>query len=197
MVALAQKFDTGLKGLLTTICATFIVLMVFFTVWTVVMRYIFLNAPFWSDTLTMFFNVWMVFLALAITVRDRSHISMTMMYEILPPIVGFSCGFLWPVLICAFGLFIAVYGFEAGWNVPGKYWEFGYMSKKWPMMIMPTVGVFMFVMAAIVIIEDILRALKGDFEVHAHELEDIEEFQRMAGIDSDKVAATEERTDAH
>ena len=108
MIALAQKFDTGLKGLLNTICATFIVLMVFFTVWTVVMRYIFLNAPFWSDTLTMFFNVWMVFLALAITVRDRSHISMTMMYEILPPIVGFSCEFLWTVLICAFGIFIAM-----------------------------------------------------------------------------------------
>lgn len=187
MVALAQKFDTGLKGLLTMICATLIVLMVFFTVWTVVMRYIFLDAPFWSDTLTMFFNVWMVFLALAITVRDRSHISMTMLYEIVPPIVGFSCEFLWTVLICAFGLFIAVWGFDASWNVPGKYWEFAYMSKKWPMMIMPTVGVLMFVMALIVILEDILRLKRGDIEVHAHELEDIKEFQRMAQIELEEA----------
>lgn len=196
MVALAQKFDTGLKGVLNTICSTFIVLMVFFTVWTVVMRYVFLNAPFWSDTLTMFFNVWMVFLALAITVRDRNHISMTMLYEILPPVVGFSCEFLWTLLICVFGIFIAVWGFEASWNVPGKYWEFGYMSKKWPMMIMPTVGVLMFVTALAVLIEDVIRLRKGQIQVHAHELEDIETYQRMAGIDADEVDV-EERTGAH
>ncbi len=196
MVALAHKFDTGLKGLLSTICSTFIILMVFFTVWTVVMRYVFLNAPFWSDTLTMFFNVWMVFLALALTVRDRNHISMTMLYEILPPIVGFSCEFLWTLLICIFGIFIAIWGFDASWNVPGKYWEFGYMSKKWPMMIMPTVGVLMFVMALIVLIEDVLRFRKGDIQVHAHELEDIEEFQRLAGIEADELEV-QERADAH
>ena len=196
MVALAQKFDTGLKGLLTAICATFIILMVFFTVWTVVMRYVFLNAPFWSDTLTMFFNVWMVFLALAITVRDRTHISMTMLYEIMPPIVGFSCEFLWTVLICVFGLFIAIWGFDTSWNVPGLYWEFGYMSKKWPMMIMPTIGVLMFVMAAIVIFEDIIRAKNGDIVVHAHEIEDIKEYQRMAQVEADEVEV-EERADAH
>jgi TRAP-type C4-dicarboxylate transport system permease small subunit len=196
MVALAQKFDTGFKGLLTAICATLLILMVFFTVWTVVMRYIFLDAPFWSDTLTMFFNVWTVFLALAITVRDRTHISMTMLYEILPPIVGFSCEFLWTVLICLFGIFIAIWGFDASWNVPGLYWEFGYMSKKWPMMIMPTVGVLMFVMAAIVIFEDILRAKRGDLTVHAHEIEDIKEYQRMAQVEADEVEVVE-RADAH
>lgn len=196
MVALAQKFDTGLKGLLTAICATLLILMVFFTVWTVVMRYIFLDAPFWSDTLTMFFNVWTVFLALAITVRDRTHISMTMLYEILPPIVGFSCEFLWTVLICLFGIFIAIWGFDASWNVPGLYWEFGYMSKKWPMMIMPTVGVLMFVMASIVIFEDIVRIKKGDLTVHAHEIEDIKEYQRMAQVEDDEVEVVE-RADAH
>ena len=70
------------------------------------------------------------------------------------------------------------------------------MSKKWPMMIMPTVGVLMFVTALAVLIEDVIRFRKGQIQVHAHELEDIETYQRMAGIDADEVAV-EERTDAH
>ena len=63
-------------------------------------------------------------------------------------------------------------------------------------MIMPTVGVLMFIMAFIVLIEDIIRFRKGEIEVHAHELEDIEEYQRMAGIDVADMDV-EERADAH
>ena len=113
----------------------------------------------------------------------------------MPPIVGFSCEFVWTVLICVFGLFIAFVGFDTAWNVPGLYWEFGYMSKSWPMMIMPTVGVLMFLMAAIVIFEDIVRFRKGDIVVHAHEIEDLKEIQRVAQIDSDEIDV-EERADA-
>ena len=51
-------------------------------------------------------------------------------------------------------------------------------------------------MAFIVLIEYIIRFRKGQFEVHAHELEDIEEYQRMAGIDAGDMDV-EERADAH
>ena len=48
--------------------------MVGFTVYTVVMRYVFLDPPVWGDLLTVLSNIWLVFIALALTVREKQHI---------------------------------------------------------------------------------------------------------------------------
>jgi TRAP-type C4-dicarboxylate transport system permease small subunit len=187
MLSAAYKLDSGIKHLITVVCILALIGMVYFTVYTVVMRYVFLDAPFWGDTLTMFFNIWMVLLALVITVRDRAHISMTMLYEFLPPIVGFSCEFLWTLIIAAFGVFLMIWGFDAAWNVPGLFWEFNYMPKKYPMMILPICGVLTVAAAVVVMLEDIARARRGDIVVHAHELQDVEEMRKIVGIQMEEV----------
>ena len=43
-----------------------LVLMVSFTIYTVVMRYVFRNPPFWGDTVSLFCNIWLVLIAYAL-----------------------------------------------------------------------------------------------------------------------------------
>ncbi len=51
-------------------------LMVVFTVYSVVMRYYFEDPPVWGDLLTVLSNIWLVFMPLALMVRDRNHIAL-------------------------------------------------------------------------------------------------------------------------
>ena len=75
MIKLIVWIDTLVKKTLTAFCAIFLLLMVVFAVYNVVMRYVFENPPVWGDLLTVLSNIWLVFLALALTVRDKDHIA--------------------------------------------------------------------------------------------------------------------------
>jgi TRAP-type C4-dicarboxylate transport system permease small subunit len=157
-----QKIEKGVRLVLTAFCGILLALMVLFTCYTVIMRYVFLNAPFWGDTLTMFSNIWMVLIALVLTVRDRSYIAMKMAYGLFPEWLGRSLELLWSTMICAFGAFLAWYGFDVAWNAPALIWELNNLSKTYPMMILPICGGLMFLAALVVIVEDVLHFIYGD-----------------------------------
>ncbi|MCG8544432.1 MAG: TRAP transporter small permease, partial [Alphaproteobacteria bacterium] len=63
------------------------------------------------------------------------------------------------------GLVICIYGWEVASTNPGKYWEMGYLPKKYPMMILPLTGALVFLGALVAIIEDVVRYRKGEFHV--------------------------------
>ena len=111
--------------------------------------------------MTLFANIWLVMLALALSVRERSSISMQMLYVHLPPRVVISLELVWTVMIVAFGALLAWYGYETAMRVPGAFWELGNMPKKYPMMIMPISGVLVMIAGAVVIVEDIIRFGSG------------------------------------
>ena len=54
--------------------------MVVFTVYTVVMRYVFHDPPFWGDTLSVFCNIWVTMLGYSLAVRDRQDIALRGFY---------------------------------------------------------------------------------------------------------------------
>ena len=58
--------------------------MVGFTLYNVIMRYVFNNPPVWGDLLTVLSNIWLMFLALSLTARDNEHIALNLIYEKLP-----------------------------------------------------------------------------------------------------------------
>ena len=130
-------------------------MMVCFTVYTVIMRYVFENPPVWGDLLTVLSNIWFVFIALALTVREKEHIALNLIYTRLPTRVGFAIQQLWSAVICALGFVICVYGWEVVSTMSGKYWEMwyfawedggfvfkpNYMPKKYAMMILPVAGI--------------------------------------------------------
>ncbi len=174
-----MEFDLRIRKLLAAFCMLMLLMMVLFTVYTVIMRYVFENPPVWGDLLTVLSNIWLVFIALVLTVREKEHIALNLIYSRLPPAFGFAIQQLWTAVICALGLVICVYGWEAASKMGGKYWEMwhfawenggfvfkpNYMPKKYAMMILPIAGALISLGAFVAVIEDVVRFRRGTFEV--------------------------------
>ncbi|MEH6360243.1 MAG: TRAP transporter small permease [Amylibacter sp.] len=178
MLKTAKRIDAAVNKMLTAFCATLLLMMVVFTVYSVVMRYVFENPPVWGDLLTVLSNIWLVFLALALTVRDKDHIALDLVYTWLPLKVAFAIQQFWSLVILGLGLVMIAYGIEAVSTMGGKYWEMwyvaweegqivfkpNYMPKKYAIAIVPISGVLVSVAAIASILEDSLRLKDGTFK---------------------------------
>ncbi len=156
-----------------------LLMMVVFTVYTVIMRYVFENPPVWGDLLTVLSNIWLVFIALVITVRENQHIALNLIYSRLPNSVAFAVQQLWTGVIFLLGIVICIYGWEVVSKMGGKYWEMwhfawedgwfvfkpNYMPKKYAVLILPITGVMVSLAALIAAIEDAVRLRRGTFVV--------------------------------
>ena len=115
-----------------------------FTIYTVVMRTVFLAPPFWGDTLTLFANIWLVMLAFAMAVRAQTTFAIESIYELLPERMANAARLFWLILFAATGAIMAIWGYEAADRIMGAYWELGNLPKSYPMMILPISGVLVF-----------------------------------------------------
>ncbi len=161
--------DRLLTKMVTAICGILILMTVVFTCYTIVMRYVFLNPPFWGDTVALFANIWMVLLALGLSVRSRDQIAMQALYTRIAPSFAFWLEVVWTLLILAFAIFMIVVGGQAALQVPGQFWELGELPKSYPMMILPISGVLVALAAIAVLVEDWLRWRRGDLTVMPNE----------------------------
>lgn len=178
MLASIRFIDNAVKKIMTAFCAVLLFLMVVFTVYSVIMRYVFEDPPVWGDLLTVLSNIWLVFLALALTVRDKDHIALDLIYSRLPPMAAFLVQQFWSVVIFFLGLIMIVYGIDAVTTMGGKYWEMwyfawengefvfkpNYMPKKYAIAIVPISGFLVSIAALASISEDTLRWKNGTFE---------------------------------
>lgn len=178
MIAAIKFIDTAVKKTLTAFCAVLLLAMVVFTVYTVIMRYVFLNPPIWGDLLTVLSNIWLVFFALALTVRDKDHIALDLIYTRLPLKAAFFVGQFWTAVIFFLGLVMIIWGLEAVATMGGKYWEMwyfawedsgivfkpNYMPKKYAVAIVPISGFLVCVAAIASIIEDSLALKAGNYK---------------------------------
>jgi len=135
------------------ICGLLMILMVFFTAYTILMRYVFQDPPFWGDTVTMFANVGLVMLAFGISSRENDHIAMQGIYPFLPRKLSWFLDIFWNVCLLLFSAFIIWFGYQAAMEIPGQYWELGGLRKMYPMLIMPIAGAVSFVSSGVVVIE--------------------------------------------
>ncbi len=177
MIAVIKFLDGAVKKMLTAFCAVLLLLMVVFTVYTVIMRYVFLNPPIWGDLLTVLSNIWLVFFALALTVRDRDHIALDMIYNWLPRNAAFAVQQFWTAIIFCLGVVMIIWGLEAVATMGGKYWEMwyfawedggivfkpNYMPKKYAIAIVPISGVLVCFAAVASIIEDSVHLKEGTY----------------------------------
>jgi len=170
--------DAAVKKTLTAFCAIFLLLMVVFAVYNVVMRYGYDNPPVWGDLLTVLSNIWLVFLALALSVRDKDHIALDLIYSWLPLKVVFFIRQFWTLVIFFLGIVMIIYGIEAVDKMGGKYWEMwyfawengqfvfkpNYMPKKYAIMIVPISGFLVCIAAVASIIEDSFKLRAGTYK---------------------------------
>lgn len=160
--------DRWLWKLVSLLCGILILLTVVFTCYTVYMRYIVGDPPFWGDTVALFANIWMVLLALALAVRRRDQIAMQALYTRISPAFAFWLEVIWTVVILVFAIFLIFVGGQAALTVPGQFWELGELPKSYPMMIMPICGVMVTLAALAVLAEDYKRWKRGDLTVVNH-----------------------------
>ena len=178
MLAAVMFIDRMVRKALTAFCAILLLLMVVFTVYSVVMRYVFENPPVWGDLLTVLSNIWLVFFALALTVRDKDHIALDLIYTWLPLKAAFAIQQFWSLVIFGLSVVMIIYGVEAVSTMGGKYWEMwyfawedgrfvfkpNYMPKKYAIAIVPISGFLVSIAALASIIEDSMRLRAGTYE---------------------------------
>ncbi len=181
--------DRMVKKVLTAFCAVLLGLMVVFTVYSVVMRYVFEDPPVWGDLLTVLSNIWLVFFALALTVRDKDHIALDLVYSWLPLKAAFAIQQFWSLVIFGLSIVMIVYGMEAVSTMGGKYWEMwhfawedggfvfkpNYMPKKYAILIVPISGFLVSIAALASIIADSVQLRAGTYKLTKDT-----EFQAMA-----------------
>jgi len=178
MIKLIIWIDAAVKKTLTAFCAIFLLLMVVFAVYNIVMRYVFEDPPVWGDLLTVLSNIWLVFLALALTVRDKNHIALNLIYSWLPVNAAFTIQQFWTLVIFCLGIVMIIYGMEAVDTMGGKYWEMwhfawedgkfafkpNYMPKKYAIAVVPLSGFLVCVAAIASIVEDSCRMRAGTYQ---------------------------------
>jgi TRAP-type C4-dicarboxylate transport system permease small subunit len=150
-----RRIDAFVRLTIRWLASTLLVLMVTFTIYTVVMRYVFHDPPFWGDTVSMFCNIWLVLMAYALAVRDREDIASEGIYAFLPSRSVVVLKFAWQAMTLAFGVVLFWFGLDAALNVPGQYWELGGLPKKAPMMVLPLCGGLVVLMTACNAAEDL------------------------------------------
>mgnify|MGYP003964561101 CR=1 FL=1 len=179
MIKSLVLFDIWARKFLAASCMLMMFLMVAFTDYTVVMRYAFGDPPVWGDLLTVLSNIWLVFFALVLTVREKEHIALNVIFSRLPIKLGFAIQQFWTTIIFLLGIVICVYGLEVVAKMGGKYWEMwhfawedgslvfkpNYMPKKYAMIITPIMGTLISISACAAIVEDVVRLKKGEFTV--------------------------------
>jgi len=169
MTTLLKRVDRIIERTTEHLCNLVLVALTLIVLYAIVMRYVFLDPPFWSDVLSTLSNVAMVMLGLSATIRRRDHIAMQALYEKISPIFALVLDGLWNVLVLVFGVLLTVYGVEAVIKVPGFYWELGMLPEKVPMAIVPLSGLLVVIASVGVLIQDVRK---------------FKELQRSAGLGS-------------
>ena len=154
MLKFLNNFDRTIHRALEALCSLFLASMVGFTLYTVLMRYVFENPPVWGDLLTVLSNIWLMFIALSLTARDNEHIALNLIYEKLSPRFALYLRQVWKLMILLVGISLIIYVIELVEGMRGKYWEMwhfeftaqgiefkeNYMPKKYAVMILPLAG---------------------------------------------------------
>jgi TRAP-type C4-dicarboxylate transport system permease small subunit len=142
-----------------------LLLMVAFTAYTIVMRYVFDKAPFWGDTVSVFCNIWLVMLAHAVTVRERSEIAMQGIYSHIPAKAVMVLDLSWSVMTLAVGVLLIWFGYAAANGVSSEYWELGGLSKRYPMMILPLAGSIITLASLVNLVEDVIAIRRKTYRL--------------------------------
>lgn len=160
MFEFLRRADRVLEAITDELCNILLLGITLVIVYSVIMRYVFAQPPFWSDIVSMFGNVGMILIALSLTVRSRESIAMRVLYEKVSPKVSAVLDIVWNSMILWFALIFTWNGWQAAMQVPGFYWELNMLPQRYPMMILPVSGVLLIIAVSRVLVSDVLKILE-------------------------------------
>lgn len=167
-MSLIRKVDRYLEE---TICVILFSSMVVLTFAQVLSRFVFNISLGWSEELSRFFFVWLVYISAALAAKHRRHIRVELIDQFLPRSISKWAGVLSDLLWITYALIVASQGYKVAMMIMGH----GQLSPAmqlqvgWVYMIIP----FGFALIAFRVAQGIVARFKGE-----HELTDEEKLRR-------------------
>ncbi len=94
------------------LCVVALVIMTIIIGLQVVMRYIFQSSITWSEELSRYLCIWLVFIGSSFAVRKGRHICVDALHDALPPKPALCVAIIADVLFLIFAIIVAIFGFE-------------------------------------------------------------------------------------
>ncbi|MDR1708379.1 MAG: TRAP transporter small permease [Candidatus Accumulibacter sp.] len=110
-----KKVSTCLYEGMKVFVASMLMLMTIFIFYQIIMRYVFNNAPEWSEEISRYLFIWSSFIAAGMGVREHIHIGIDAVVNLLPPPLRRVTQYIVDLIILCLGAFLTWYG----WKVVG------------------------------------------------------------------------------
>jgi C4-dicarboxylate transporter DctQ subunit len=110
-----KKIASHLYNAMRIFVAGLLMFMTAFIFYQIIMRYVFNDAPEWSEELSRYLFIWSSFIAAGMGVREHIHIGIDAVVNLLPPPLKRVTQYLVALIILALGVFLTWYG----WKVVG------------------------------------------------------------------------------
>jgi TRAP-type C4-dicarboxylate transport system permease small subunit len=107
---MVEKAFDFIESVLERVCILFVGAIVAILFYAVVMRYGFHRPPAWSIELSRFLFLWMVMLGAVLVTREKSHIEITFLSDLLPPKIREAWLALVRLAMLSFCLVMVIYG---------------------------------------------------------------------------------------
>lgn len=129
-MAKLRKLLNKLTTIEKYVCCVLLVLMLIVCFVAVVMRYVFNSPLSWSEEVILVFLVWFGFMCMSVDVLTDSHIAITGVYALFPPIVQKICDFLRHLLLTIFFFLMArnawqIFLINCKKRLPASQWSQG------------------------------------------------------------------------
>ncbi|MCB1884926.1 MAG: TRAP transporter small permease [Geminicoccaceae bacterium] len=89
-----------------------LVLMTAFVAWQVWGRFVLNDSPSWTEPASVMLMAWFIFLGAAVGVREGYHLGFDVLLYAVPPAVAAAMKSLSDLVVLAFGVGMAVYGYQ-------------------------------------------------------------------------------------
>ncbi|MDR1936791.1 MAG: TRAP transporter small permease [Candidatus Accumulibacter sp.] len=110
-----KKISSHLYDAMKVFVAAQLMLMTVFIFYQIIMRYVFNDAPEWSEEISRYLFIWSSFIAAGMGVREHIHIGIDAVVNLLPTPLRRATQYLVALIILALGVFLTWYG----WKVVG------------------------------------------------------------------------------
>ncbi|MDR0441256.1 MAG: TRAP transporter small permease [Candidatus Accumulibacter sp.] len=110
-----KKISSHIYSAMRVFVAALLMLMTVFIFYQIIMRYVFNDAPSWTEEAARYLFIWSSFIAAGMGVREHIHIGIDAVVNLLPPPMRRLTQYVVALIILAMGVFLTWYG----WKVVG------------------------------------------------------------------------------
>ena len=141
--------------------AILMMIITFLTFYQVVLRYVFNNAPSWSEELVRFLFIWCSFVGAAIGIKEHIHIGVDVFVNLLPRRLTHLVAVFVNVGIIIFSVYMIFYGWEVTIMTHGQPSPAMGIPMSWIYISIPVMGFMLLIYCSIEIIKEWKKFIPG------------------------------------